>query len=118
MEPYLELEENDHIMSILAARLMDHANSLRNLVKNIDTLESVPGHHDCKFGKWVDGNKEALSKAHSFNRLYNHHRDFHADANVLVRETTIANAEKLISSAENVLESFMALSKEAHLIKL
>nr|WP_042345652.1 methyl-accepting chemotaxis protein [Bacillus massiliigorillae] len=118
MVPFIKLYEEEDMMSILAARLNDHANFLRNITQNISTLTSVANHHECKFGIWCDTNKEKLEQARSFSKLYNEHRQFHMDANQLVRDKTIINVEKLLASSERVLEAFMNMSKEIKNIKL
>lgn len=118
MEPFIKLCEEEDIKSILAARLNDHANFLRNITQNIESLTSVVNHHECKFGKWCDSNKEKLNQAYSFQKLYDEHKQFHLDANELVRENSIVNIEKLLASSERVLEAFMNMSKEIENIKL
>lgn len=118
MEPYMKIEESQDVKSILASRLHDHANFLRNIIRNMDSLNKVPGHHECEFGKWCDRNKEKLRHIHSFSKLYDEHKQFHIDASDLIRECSIHNVAKLLSSSENVLESFMKLSKDVDKVML
>ncbi|WP_439096835.1 CZB domain-containing protein [Bacillus massiliigorillae] len=114
----MKINESQDIKSILAARLHDHANFLRNIVRNMETLKSVPNHHDCVFGKWCDQHKEKLGQIHSFTKLYDEHKQLHMDARALVSNQSIQNVEKLLATSESLLESFMNLSKDARKISL
>lgn len=97
---------------MLAARLYDHANFLRNVVGNVQQLKSVPDHYECKFAKWRDKYRDQFDHLPSYAVLYDVHKQFHEDANKFVEECSISSTRNLLHSSKNVLAEFMKFSEE------
>ncbi len=103
------LSEDNYIVSILANRLINHANFLSNIVKNGGSLKTVSDHHSCPFGKWYDSNLDNYSNIMEYKEMYPVHEHFH---NLCINYNSSPNIdvlEELAFVSCNVFDKFIKL---------
>uniref|UniRef100_UPI003899386D CZB domain-containing protein n=1 Tax=Desulfotruncus alcoholivorax TaxID=265477 RepID=UPI003899386D len=109
VEPYLKFAESDSVISILAARLFDHAVFLKNVIINAGKGGNLVNHHDCAFGKWYDANRNKYNHINEFNTIDEPHRLVHEAGSRLAEEKTLENTDLLLKSSVQILEGFLKL---------
>jgi len=112
LEPYIVVDETTtSLKNVLAARLQEHANFLQNIIRNVNEVKSVLAYNECKFGKWLDQQKNQYSHLPSYAVLYKAHKQFHEHANHFVQTCSIQSVNHLIHSSEEVLAAFLTFSE-------
>ncbi|MEG6615551.1 methyl-accepting chemotaxis protein [Peptococcaceae bacterium 1198_IL3148] len=111
VNPHLKLSNSQRIISILAARLIDHANFLRSTIKKAGSGETSVDHHQCAFGKWYDKNKDTYHHLKEFSAIDEPHQRVHVAAAKLVQQSSVANAELLVTASTDILRTFINLIK-------
>lgn len=110
--PVLEIEDDGSLLSTLSLRLVDHANFLRNTIKNAGQGVQMSDHHNCAFGKWYDACREKYSDIPEFREIDKPHEMVHSSAQLVVNNCNIDNIELLVNSSSKVLESFIKLVRK------
>ncbi|MCL6635760.1 MAG: CZB domain-containing protein [Peptococcaceae bacterium] len=111
IKPHLKISENDAPASILAARLVDHANFLRSAVAGAGKGGKTTSHHECAFGKWYHANADRYNYLAEFKNVDYPHRRVHEAAEALSKNCTVENVENLIASSVEILEAFIKLAE-------
>jgi methyl-accepting chemotaxis protein len=112
VNPHIEISDSGSIITVLAARLIDHANFLRNAIKNAGSGVASATHHECAFGKWYDNNRKKYDHLKEFSVIDEPHQRVHDAANKLSRESSVHNAEMLVLASTDILKSFINLMKK------
>lgn len=107
--PELQIPDDGSLLSNLSLRLVDHANFLRNTVKNAGKGGKVNDHHSCAFGKWYDSCREEYSGIPEFLMIDQPHEMVHTAAQEVINNCNIKNVEMLVSSSKQILEAFIML---------
>lgn len=111
VQPHIQISETDDIITILAARLVDHAQFLINTVKKAGQGERVASHTECAFGKWYHNTADRYKHIPEFAAIDEPHRAVHIAADRLVTNSTVENAEALLNSSKEILVGFIKLMK-------
>lgn len=107
---HLKLSSNtESPSSILAARLVDHANFLRKTIDSAGKNIELPNHHECAFGKWYDANYDRYKHLKEYTAVNEPHARVHEAAKALARESTVANADAVVTASIEILEKFIKL---------
>lgn len=109
LDQKVELIECDHIVSVLAARIIDHAIFLHKVIKEYNTSTNVNNHHECNFGRWYDSNRERYKHIPEFVAMDAVHKDFHLQAKNFITTKTSTSSEQLRLASQNILEKFIQL---------
>ncbi len=110
IRPHLIKPADLSTKSILAARLVDHANFLRDVLQNAGRGTTVTDHHNCAFGKWYDANREKYKHLKEYLAVDEPHQHVHLAAQALVREKTLANIDDLLHASVDILTAFVKLA--------
>jgi len=110
VNPTLQIEDDGSLLNIMALRLVDHANFLRNTIKNAGTGITVSDHHSCAFGKWYDSCRDKYSDIPEFREIDKPHEMVHTAAQMVVNKATVENVELLVQSSSQILSSFIKLA--------
>lgn len=110
VKPFIRITEKEDILSILGARLVDHANFLRNTISNAGKGGKTTSHHECAFGKWYNAYKEKFDHLPEYKNVDAPHRMVHDAAKSLSSNCTVENVETLITASVGVLEAFIMLA--------
>lgn len=107
LESQVKPFDSQHVVSVLAKRLIDHANFLQDLLKNHKTITNVRDHHECNFGKWYDSNVYLYGDIPEFRAIEVPHEKFHVTAKEFLNNPTTETVEALRLASQDVLEHFM-----------
>lgn len=110
IRPYLVQPSETTTKGLLAARLVDHANFLRNVLKNAGRGITVTDHHECAFGKWYDANQEKYKHIQAYKDIDEPHQRVHQAAQQFAREKTLANIDQLLHASLDILAAFIKLA--------
>jgi len=97
-------------VALMAGRLVDHANFLRNAVKIAGSGEQVTGPHECAFGKWYDSHRERYGKMPEFTALDGPHERVHLAAKRVSQDRAEQGAGELVRASEALLGHFIKLA--------
>ena len=106
---HIKLTGSDLPVSILAARLVDHANFLRQAIAGAGKNIALPDHHQCAFGKWYDANYDRYKHLQEYTAVDEPHAQVHAAALALARECNVSNAEAVLAASMQILDAFIKL---------
>ncbi|GBF34356.1 methyl-accepting chemotaxis protein [Desulfocucumis palustris] len=109
--PYMSFYQCDHVLSILAGRLNDHANFLRKVIQNAGKGFKPTSHHQCEFGKWYKNEYDRYKNIKEFVDIDEPHKRFHDAAEAFSMEVSLVNVNKIIDSSVDILEAFLRLSR-------
>lgn len=101
--------ENEQMLTMLALRLIDHANFLENVVENYERLETVVDHNSCAFGKWYNSNRQKFAHMPPFVEMYDAHANFHLKAQEFIKNKTPENVTELQIASSAILNKFINL---------
>lgn len=101
--------EETTVISQLAARLTDHAEFLRNTMRQAGQGVKIAEHTQCKFGKWYYANRNVYEHIQAYRSLEEPHTKVHEAAKTLVQRLTLANVNEVVKHSLAILEGFMAL---------
>lgn len=90
----------------LAARLVDHADFLRDVTASVGTGTKVKTHTECAFGKWFSENRDKVPGLEAGDAP---HRKFHEAAGALAVRASEENFAKLEGSSLELLRVLMEL---------
>lgn len=110
ISPALQIIDDGTVQTHLALRLVEHANFLRETVKNAGKGGTVKDHHSCAFGKWYDSCREKYGGIPEFAEIDEPHMMVHKAAQELVNRCTIENVDLLVHSSRGILEAFLKLA--------
>ncbi len=105
----IKIEEKEYIVSLLAKRLENHADFLRNVLNNAGKLETVVDHHNCAFGKWYDANKSKYSDMREYTQMESIHAQFHLLAREFNETMEVSTILKLVDVSHKILFCFLEL---------
>lgn len=107
--PHIAILEEESVISILSARLVDHANFLRNVMSNAGKGGKIANHQECAFGKWYEENKVRYGHLPEYQAIDKPHQDVHDVAIAVVNRCTIEGVEKLLKASALILDAFLKL---------
>lgn len=105
----VKIEECSSVINVLALRLIDHADFLRNTIKIAGSGEYVASHTECAFGKWYLSSMEKYGYISEFVEMDEPHRAVHDAAQKLVKEINVSNLEELVRASREILRVFIKL---------
>lgn len=111
IRPELDSTEDGLMLSLLGARLVDHANFLRRTMSEAGSKKIVTSHKECAFGKWYLENAEKYNHIKEFIAIDHPHQRVHQAAEKLSFNCTVENIEELIEASSSILESFIVLAR-------
>ncbi len=103
-------DESDGIISLLAKRLENHADFIRNLINNAGKLDKVTDHHGCALGKWYDAHVDRYRSIPAFVSLYATHKAFHKTAIQFNQTLSIESILQLVDISHTILKNFLDLA--------
>ncbi|MGE5404671.1 MAG: CZB domain-containing protein [Candidatus Saccharibacteria bacterium] len=113
LKEHLITSENDDLLTILGARLVDHANFLRRTINEFAGGKTkVPTHLECAFGRWYQANHSNYRHIEEFKMIDEPHRRVHAAAQRLSENATIANVEELVKASLGIMDAFIKLAEQ------
>ena len=104
------IEENGFILTLLAKRLENHADFMRNLIKNAGGTTKLSDHHTCAFGKWYDQNEKKYRHIRGYKEIYETHKKFHTTAIEFNKSIEIDALTKLVTLSSEILSEFITLA--------
>lgn len=111
LSPHIQITNNDSLLTILALRLIDHANFLKNVLSNAGKRQKTPSHLECSFGQWYHANSEKYGELKEYGDIDTPHKLVHEVAYKLSNDCTIENAESLINASLSMFNGFIKLAK-------
>ncbi len=103
-------EPNKNVLSLLAEKIIAHADFLRNVIRNPGNPNSVADHHSCAFGKWYDEVRKEYGNISAFNEIYDVHKNFHEKAKQFSEKQSIENVNALASASLEIYTKFNLLA--------
>ena len=103
------IEDSDFVLTLLAHRLVDHANFMRKLIINIGTHQKLGDHHSCAFGKWYDQNEKKYRHLPAFKDIYQTHKSFHTTAIEFDKTMDIGALTRLVTFSSEIMFKFDAM---------
>ncbi len=101
------------MIHILALRLNDHANFIRNTVSKIGTGAQITKYTDCNFGKWYYGEgSKIFGNLKAWRDIEIPHKNFHDFAQEFVLNPVSENARKMAKASLDILVAFNKLRDE------
>lgn len=110
VKPQLDSTEDGRLMTILAARLSDHASFLRNTISIAGSKTKVTDHRNCGFGKWYHAHSGEYGHIKAFNDINHPHQRVHQAAQKIANDCTVDNLEELIQASTALLGNFIKLA--------
>ena len=104
------IEENGFVITTLAKRLENHADFMRNLLKNAGTRNKIADHHSCAFGQWYDANKGNYAHMPEYVSVFETHKDFHDAASDFNNTGNIDALIRLYTYSHEILVKFLNLA--------
>ncbi len=101
--------EDEYIISLLALRLINHADFIVNVMNNAGTLSHVADHHECAMGKWYDANKSKYSNIREFAALESVHAEFHLLAREYNETLKMEHILGMVDVSHKILIAFLAM---------
>lgn len=112
IRPQLDSSEDGSLLSILGARLSDHADFLRKTVLEAGHKKGIASHRECGFGKWYFENMDKYSHIQEYIAVDPPHQKVHMAAEKLSHNCTVENTEELIEASASLLDAFLALARK------
>lgn len=109
VNPFLTITDNQSIISILAMRLVDHANFLTKTMNEAGKGLPVASYKECAFGKWYEQNRANYSHIEAFVQVDEPHRRVHEAAERLSKHCSSQNVEDLMAASTGILKAFIEL---------
>ena len=110
MKGLKQIEENGFILTTIAKRLENHADFMRNLIKNAGKSKVISNHHTCAFGKWYDMNTAKYRHLNGFSEMYATHEHFHNTAIEFNENLDLDSLTKLVVYSSEILSKFIILT--------
>jgi len=111
IKPHLKKPEEKHVLSILAARLMDHANLMRSSIETAGKGVKTVGHRECAFGRWYEKEYDRYKSIKEFLAIEELHKKFHEAVAILSKECTLINAKGVLDTSRRMVDAFLKLSE-------
>lgn len=111
IDPYITLSENNHVLSILAFRLVEHADFLRNTIRTAGQGLKTVSHRECAFGKWYHDQYDQYKHLQEFLAIDEPHKYFHDIAAAISSQPSLDNVKKIVDASLNILNGFLELSQ-------
>ncbi|WLR51644.1 methyl-accepting chemotaxis protein [Bacillus tianshenii] len=99
--------EEESVIGILSARLIDHAHFLHHTIQIAGKGQRLNSHTECNFGKWYYNNYQQHRHLPGYKAIELPHKALHEAAQQLSDELTITNAERVVTESQNILEAFL-----------
>ena len=109
INPCLKLSGNESVISILAARLIDHADFLKKTIAEAGKKVRVATYKECSFGKWYEENRSKYNNIKAYADVDEPHRKVHEAAQNLSMNCTSKNVEELMHASADILKAFINL---------
>lgn len=113
LERILNTISEDSVITILAARLIEHARFLNNVAAKADTREKMPDHNECAFGRWYNGDGgRRYGHLSAWKAIDEPHHRVHSLGSALVNRAGAQDAELLAEASLELLQCFIKLKEE------
>lgn len=109
VNPCLKVSDSDEILSILAARLLDHGAFLKKTIKEAGRNLGVTNYMECAFGQWYEANKGQYGHLEAYVEVDKPHRRVHEAAAELSKQCTSDNVDELMKASADMLAGFIKL---------
>lgn len=110
VQQHLKLSENQHVLSVLAARLREHADFLRKTIDSAGKNVRLATNHECAFGKWYEKEHSKYQNIPAYLAINEPHKEFHEAANALSQDCCSKNTEAVIETSLEIVDAFIKLS--------
>lgn len=107
--PTIKKPSEQTVVSQLAARLIDHADFLRDTMQQAGHKSTLKTYHQCAFGQWYYAHLDQYHHVREYRNIEEPHAKVHQSAQNLVNELSMANLEETIQYSLHILEAFIAL---------
>jgi methyl-accepting chemotaxis protein len=107
--PTLKLTDSESLSSMLATRLVEHANFLKKVMSEAGQKLKVASHTECAFGKWYQANRNRYSSVEAFVEIDEPHRRVHEYSQKLSQKLESRNVEDLMQASADILKAFIKL---------
>jgi methyl-accepting chemotaxis protein len=111
IKPYVRGTEKEHNLSVLGARLKEHAAFLRETMEVAGKGAVLASHQECTFGKWYKKEFDKYNNIVEYVAIDEPHRRFHEAANALALDGSLSNVNKVIDASIDILRGFLKLSE-------
>lgn len=109
VNPCLKISSSESVISILAARLMEHGNFLKKTMAEAGRCLGVTSYRECAFGKWYESNRSKYNHIQAFVEIDEPHRRVHEAAEKLSKNCTSENVQELMNASADILKAFIKL---------
>ena len=109
INPCLKLSGSESVVSILATRLIDHANFLKKTISEAGKKLKVVSYRECSFGKWYEENRDKYIGVKAYADVDEPHRRVHEAAENLSMDCNSRNIEELMRASADILKAFINL---------
>ncbi|OPX85298.1 MAG: Methyl-accepting chemotaxis protein McpA [Pelotomaculum sp. PtaB.Bin013] len=109
--PYLKKPKENHILSILAARLIDHTNFVKSLIDSSGKGLKAASYRECAFGRWYENEYEKYKNIKEYVVIQELHKKFHEAADVFLQEVTLIKAKGVLDTSRRLLDAILKLSE-------
>lgn len=110
--PTIPMPSEKTPISILSARIINHADYLAMLLDYIGTDYNVPGATECIMGRWIVNNKESYLHIEAFRKFCAQHEAFHEAVEQLLKQDSLKNSCLMLRQSSALLAACIELMIE------
>lgn len=107
--PTIPMPSEKTSISILSARIINHADYLAMLLDHIGTNYQAPGSTECIMGRWIVANKDQFLHIEAFRKFIEQHEAFHDAAQDLLQKDSFENSRRMLQESMAFLSASIAL---------
>lgn len=107
--PTIPMPSEKTSISILSARIINHADYLAMLLDHIGTNYQAPGSTECIMGRWIVANKDQFMHIDAFRKFLDQHEAFHDAAQKLLQKDSFENSRMMLQQSMAFLSASIAL---------
>lgn len=109
--PYLKKPKENHILSILAARLIDHTNFMKDLIESSRKGLKIVSSGECAFGRWYENEYEKYKNIKEYVVIRELHKKFHEAVDVYLQDIGLIKAKGVFDTSRRLLDAILKLSE-------
>lgn len=107
--PTIPMPSEKTPISMLSARIINHADYLAMLLDYIGTDYNAPGSTECIMGRWIVSNKEQYLHIEAFRKFFEQHEAFHAAVEQLLKKDSLENSCLMLRQSSALLTACIEL---------
>ncbi|OPY57016.1 MAG: Methyl-accepting chemotaxis protein 1 [Pelotomaculum sp. PtaU1.Bin035] len=111
LKPYLVKPEEKHIISFLAARIVDHSNMLRGTIESAGKELRTISHHECPLGKWYEREYDRYKNIKEFLAIEVLHKQFHEAVGIFSKKRSLINSKGVLDSSRRLMGALLSLTE-------